>query len=386
MSALSLDERRRVLAQGDTRRYLLGVESALGALRTARVALAKARPAARSRLVDQVADLGLIDSVAPRGKLPRDFERQVARACRELLRRNGDGSWKASRRADPDLGRPANEVWPTSSPGTMPRVGAVIVSGSERIEIAERDASFEARVSQALEMLERAWPEGASIVRTRVEVVVPVREPGLVSFSSAALPGVVYVNVESRPVVRVAEDLLHEATHARIHEIEALHPLVDRRARGDGPETLDDGEGPRFWSPWRREWRPIRGLLHGACTFTVGARFFERMLAASVQAGPVKLADARRFWLARRLLEEMESVRVALRVLETAARRRWLLSAGRRLAAGVAREHDALRPSSRTARRLLLASPRGAQELATLRAHAERLRRRPVRWGWSGPS
>ena len=91
--------------------------------------------------------------------------------------------------------------------------------------------------------------------------------------NAARKPGIAYVNVNSSPIVRLAEDLVHETAHMRLHEIEAVHDLLV-------PAALAE-DGPRFYSPWRREWRPLRGLLHACCTFTTGALFFERMLAAA---------------------------------------------------------------------------------------------------------
>jgi HEXXH motif-containing protein len=164
--------------------------------------------------------------------------------------------------------------------------------------------------------------------------------------------------------VRLAEDLLHETTHMRIHEIEALDPLV-RRSAGAGEE-------PRFYSPWRREWRPLRGLVHGACTFTVGARFFERMLVA-----PVRFGAARRAWLARRFLEEMESTRVALRTLEGAEARRLLAPAGKALVRTVARERAILAPSVREWTRFLAREAPG--EIRSYEAFREGLASRPFR-------
>lgn len=428
--------RRRFLSRGETRTWIRGVESALSLARCARAADANPSDAqARSALVTRVADLGLLAGIAPRGRLPRDFPRRALGAAGRLLAWHVEqfplvaladvpepcrrGSFTVRFGAEPDLGRTDAELWPAGTAWTFvrapgapaalelrlgarslivgkvrapypepvenarPRVGGVLASGATRIEVTGRSPRFERNVGRALDLLEQVWPEGASIVTLRTHRVVPVREPGLVSFSSAMLPGIVYVNVESSPLVRLAEDLLHEATHMRIHEIEALHPLIDRRACAAGGPDLGDGEGPRFYSPWRREWRPLRGIFHGACTFTAGARWFERLLAASGPGGAVRLSPARRRWVARRLLEEMENVRLARRVLDRDSKGGGLTPAGRRLARAVAREHDALRPAARHARRCLGADRAGRRELALLADHVERLRSRPVRWNWS---
>jgi hypothetical protein len=73
-------------------------------------------------------------------------------------------------------------------------------------------------------------PEGAAMVRRRTWRVVPVTAWATVSYSSARQPGIVYIDVASTPLVRLAEDLIHETIHARVHEIEALRPLVTAAA------------------------------------------------------------------------------------------------------------------------------------------------------------
>ena len=216
------------------------------------------------------------------------------------------------------------------------------------------------------------------MVRARTWRVVPVTAWATVSYSSARQPGIVYIDVKSAPLLRLAEDLVHETTHARVHEIEALAPLVAASAR-----ESSEGTEPRFYSPWRREWRPLRGLVHAVCTFTAGAMFFERMLMASegnehaVTAGP-----SRRRWLARRLLEERASVAASLPVLRGAARHGMLTRAGRRVVGAATREHLRLGRAASGRRAWLAATRAGRIELAAVEQLVASLRRQPVRWVW----
>ena len=196
--------------------------------------------------------------------------------------------------------------------------------------------------------------------------VVPVVERAVVSYSSAVRPGVTWIQRAlgrgrgAEGAMHLAEHLLHEGTHQRVHDLEVLAPIAP-----------SDEEGPRFYSPWRQEWRPLRGLLHGACTFTVGAGYFLRVLLAW-EEDRVVLDGAERPWLTRRFLEEMENVRVALRYLERAA----LPRAGKRLLATVKREHAALRLPARRRRAAL-----SGEERAKVEGHARGLRGQPLRWG-----
>jgi HEXXH motif-containing protein len=321
-----------VLASGVFRTWLASVEDALDVRD-----LAKA--GRWSRLLDRIADLGQLSALAPAGSLPRDFPRRAeALASREL---------EHLARSAPRMLRVAEA---DASDDELVRTGG---TGIDRAAVLR----FAARVPVALALLRSAWPDAARMVLARTHAVVPIDDPGVVSYSSAREPGIAYVHVRSWPAVRLAEDLLHEATHMRVHEIESLHPLVR-------PSEV------RFYSPWRREWRPLRGLLHGACTFTVGAGFFERMLVSP----EVRFSPSRRVWLARRFLEEMESTRVALRTLASRRARGLLTRGGRDLVAAVRRERAMLVPAARAARARL--TPR---EIRSNEAFRAALAARPFR-------
>jgi len=307
-------------------------------------ALAIARETRRERLIERVADAGFLARVAPQGRIPRDFARRAREEAKRLLRASARGL---------DL-----------HPGAF---GRLLVERGARTVTLGRDPRFERRVGRAMALLDTAWPEAASMVRARTWRIVPVSAAATVSFSSAREPGVAYIDVRSAPDLRMAEDLVHETTHMRLHEIESVRPLVRRQA-------LDE---PRFYSPWRREWRPVRGLVHAVCTFTVGAIWFERMLASQVGVRP-----ARRRWLARRLLEERASVAIALAAFRGTRARGLLTEAGRRVVRAAAREHAALSDAARRRERWLASSVEGRAELARLSREISRLRARPLRWRW----
>ncbi len=315
------------------------------------------------RLIDRVADEGVLAVLAPRGRIPDDFPLRALRESRKRLDRC---------RRQLALALAAR----SGAPGP-PEVGRVLVERGLTIVEGKNDRGFESRVRKAMTLLDAAWPDAAAMICGRTWRVVPVTAWATVSYSSARKPGIAYVNVKSSPLVRLAEDLVHETTHIRLHEIESLHDLIGRGAR----ET--DGSEPRFYSPWRREWRPLRGLVHAACTFTAGEVFFERMLEASdPRARAVRISAPRRLWLARRLLEERASVAMALAILRGAARRGLLTSDGRRVVQAAAREHRASSPSASARKRWLRGSAAGRRELARLARFVASLRKRPVRWSW----
>jgi len=317
-----------------------------------------------SDLVAQVAELGLLAELAPGGKIPRAFAARAARVARAQLRKQLE-EWNLPdrvRRDDLDLGLCAGD--PPLPVGLS--IGRVVTTRGTNVRIGSADARFEKNVVRALDFLGAVWPDAVQMVLGRTWRVVPVEEKAIVSYSSAVRPGITWIQRSlgrgrgTTGAMHLAEHLLHEGTHQRVHDLEVLAPIAP-----------SDEDGPRFYSPWRREWRPLRGLLHGACTFTVGAGYFARVLRALEEQGLV-LDPALRPWLTRRFLEEMENVRTALRFLQRAQ----LPRAGKRLLKTVEREHAALRAEGRRRRADL--SP---GERATVEAHARELRAQPLRWG-----
>ena len=296
--------------------------------------------AAWSRLVERVADEGMLAELAPGGSIPRGFPARV--------RRHAEARSRALRLRGP-----------LEHHGGAPQVGDLLVERGLEVIPAGPAPDFVRRVGKALAILDAYFPEAASLVRSRTWRIVPVAEWATVSYSSAREPGIAYINVRSSPLLRLAEDLLHESVHMRLHEIESRHDLVARAGRRE-----------RFYSPWRREWRPLRGVLHAVCTFTAGAMFFDRM-----QAGP--WSAARQRWLTRRLLEERASVAMTLGVLEAASRRGLLTATGHRVVRDAAAAHRALAPAVARARRHVSNS-----ELARVDRLVASLRRQPVRWSW----
>ena len=294
-----------------------------------------------SRLVERVADEGFLAELAPGGRVSKSFPARVRKHAEARL-------------------RALHRRGPIEHEGDAPQVGDLLVERGLEVVSAGPDPDFARRVGKALAILDEHFSEAASLVRSRTWRVVPVAEWATVSYSSAREPGVAYINVKSAPLLRLAEDLLHESVHIRVHEIEAKGGLVTREGRAE-----------RFYSPWRREWRPLRGLLHAVCTFTAGAMFFERM-----RSGP--WTASRKRWLSRRLLEEHASVAMSLRVLETAAGKGLLTATGKTALRDATAAFRALSPAVARARRDLSES-----DLARVARLVASLRRQPVRWSWS---
>jgi HEXXH motif-containing protein len=99
-----------------------------------------------------------------------------------------------------------------------------------------------------------------------------------VSYSHPEILSTIFVSVCSdlAPLshIRVAESILHESMHLKLTLIEQIVPLVN-------PDTRN-----RYYSPWRDEGRPARGVMHGLFVFRAIFDFF-RTLNGQTRA-PIK--------------------------------------------------------------------------------------------------
>lgn len=97
----------------------------------------------------------------------------------------------------------------------------------------------------------------ATLVRT-VHALVTKDDAYDVSFSDPRAPFSVFVSVprqnEPETTLRVAESILHEAMHLQLTMIDLFVPLIQRPRR-------------RYYSPWRKEERPVEGIVHAAYVF-----------------------------------------------------------------------------------------------------------------------
>jgi HEXXH motif-containing protein len=90
-----------------------------------------------------------------------------------------------------------------------------------------------------------------------------------VSFSEPHVPFSIFVSVPKASnitnMLRLTEAIVHEAMHLQLTLIEKCVPLAHETQL-------------RIFSPWRGEYRSIRGVLHGLYVFRVIDRFLECLL------------------------------------------------------------------------------------------------------------
>ncbi len=172
------------------------------------------------------------------------------------------------------------------------------------------------RLGEALDLVRQAWPDAWREILIHTRVLVPLDQSGVVSYSLPERPGTSYINVQGKRVVDLADDLLHETAHHRLHSLEELAPLQRK------------GADAHYYSPWRRQVRPLHGILHATYTFTFRVQLFQCLLALSGRLP--------RAWLRREIARERDMLQQSLRCLRDAEDRGLLTAAGSRLFSEVA--------------------------------------------------
>jgi HEXXH motif-containing protein len=123
-------------------------------------------------------------------------------------------------------------------------------------------------------------------------VVVPVPPKGtLIAVSSASAFGAICLTPPTSCAV-LAETVVHEVQHSKLN---ALFDLV---------ALQEPGSNPLCYAPWRRDPRPLSGLLHGIYAFTGVVEYWRRQVLAN--PGPNALFT---------FAHQREQVLAALRVL-----------------------------------------------------------------------
>ena len=334
---------------------------------------------ATEALFDLVSRSDFLSAVAPSGRIPRDFAsrclREAARrkkaiaaegeALRKVERLGGNGSataeeirarlgvsvvarlarLAASYPGEPEEGlRPGELAIPGTSyaidrrrrllrretiPGSEIALGPPVVSKEES---GTPSASAAARrLGRALAVVDAAWSEAGQEIRAGTRLVLTPEERGLVSYSHLHRRGVSYIRLLGKTILDLADDLLHETAHHRLHALEERTTLF--------ASAPPDGEEVRYFSPWRRDLRPVRGIYHAAYTFSFRAELFRRIQrtarARGGRVGPLRLHAKRLRWLGEEARHERRQVLRAVRDLEDAASRGLLTSDGRRLLAEI---------------------------------------------------
>lgn len=122
--------------------------------------------------------------------------------------------------------------------------------------------SFSHRIEVALKIIRKFSPTSWDRFSAFTEVIIPIKEPELVSYSHQDLPGYSMINLYHRDFVDLMDDLLHENGHHHLNYYLNLGKLID--------EPVDN----IYYSPWRRTLRPLRGVYHAYFTFFWAFKLF----------------------------------------------------------------------------------------------------------------
>jgi len=116
-----------------------------------------------------------------------------------------------------------------------------------------------------------------------------------VSYSHPDIPFSIFVSICDKQTeetsLRIAESIIHEAMHLQLTLIENHMELVK-------PNSADN-----YYSPWRDEQRPARGVLHGLFVFRVILEFFRELTSSYNDKLVVEYSDCRILEITSELLQ-----------------------------------------------------------------------------------
>lgn len=121
---------------------------------------------------------------------------------------------------------------------------------------------FSLKIEIALKVIRKFSPSSWERFSAFSEVIIPIKQKELVSYSHQDLPGYSMINLYHRDFVDLMDDLLHENGHHHLNYYLNLNTLID--------EPLEN----IYFSPWRRTLRPLRGIYHAYFTFFWAFKLF----------------------------------------------------------------------------------------------------------------
>jgi hypothetical protein len=127
---------------------------------------------------------------------------------------------------------------------------------------------FSQRIEVALKVIRKFSPSSWQRFVNFTDVIIPIKQQELVSYSHQDLPGFSMINLFHRDFVDLMDDLLHENGHHHLNYYLNLGKLID-----EPTENI-------YYSPWRRTLRPLRGVFHAYFTFFWAFKLFSDLARA----------------------------------------------------------------------------------------------------------
>lgn len=123
-------------------------------------------------------------------------------------------------------------------------------------------------VRDGLALIEQYHPQTFGQLHYFMEVIAlkPLEEGTFTNLSSSDFPGALICSVIDNPY-RLADNFIHEFHHNRLFLIEQNNPLLCNSLEEDQANSL-------YYSPWRQDLRPLRGIFHAVYVYTPVTRFW----------------------------------------------------------------------------------------------------------------
>jgi HEXXH motif-containing protein len=167
----------------------------------------------------------------------------------------------------------------------VPGAQALIDDISDRLESDQGADELSEMVGQAMEYLATAAPSLHSQISSGRVPLVAVKERDAAtqhSFTVFDLPWVIFLSKAANTLL-VAEALVHENYHTLFN----LYERIVGNQLGSGSDNR------LYYSPWRTDARPIRGLLHAIVTFSGVAAFYRQIVSDLPDAKSREVAEGR---------------------------------------------------------------------------------------------
>ncbi len=139
-------------------------------------------------------------------------------------------------------------------------------------------------ISLAISRLKKYSPFCMEALEEFTNVVIPINESGVVSYSIQELPGYSLINMFDRDEIDLMDDLIHENGHHYLNYHLNQQELI-----------LEDDE-LIFYSPWRDSKRTIRGLYHAYLTFLWAYKLYGDLSLATIDSDEFSKAQKAKFY------------------------------------------------------------------------------------------
>ena len=162
---------------------------------------------------------------------------------------------------------------------------------------------FQDKVENTLSLIKKIDKDLYSTLESFTTHIIPINESGIVSYSMQSLPGYSLINMFDRDSIDLLDDLLHENGH------HYLNTFLNTE------ELIFEDDDKKFYSPWRRSLRPIRGIYHAYLTFYWA---FDLFKSINSQLSKLNFNEAEEHKIQTRFLEELIMLKFTYKDLELA--------------------------------------------------------------------